>query len=192
MKKRDLKQYMGGLIICVLLTLVYSCGNTKQKQADGQDTAEQQAAGQVVDEQQTVETVTQPSVSEAEIKEIISQACINLFEQELKVGYTGINEYLTPELGELIQKAKKYEEEMGEIVFEADPFINAQDYPDNISPKVLLVEIVSENEANVEVELWNDPSWGKQVTKLLLKQIDGKWLVDDVSGIKENLRSIVK
>lgn len=128
-----------------------------------------------------------PKVSVEEAKASATEACEGLFNYAMSMEVTGAYDYMTPGLRGVFEKIDDYQNRTGEIVLDYDPILGAQDYPESAKPVLLSFELKSDTEAVGEVQVWK----GHNRT-LTFKEVNGKWLVDDVSGERANLEKLVK
>ena len=175
------------LVLAVVFAVAVSfsasgCNSGKTQKGGNVDSA----AVDSVKDTTTVEK-TEPKVSVEEAKASATEACEGLFNYAMSMEVVGAYDYMTPGLRGVFEKIDDYQNRTGEIVLDYDPILGAQDYPESAKPVLLSFELKSDTEAVGEVQVWK----GHNRT-LTFKNIDGKWLVDDISGERARLEKLVK
>lgn len=178
------KSFVLAAMFAVALSLAsVGCNGGKTQKAENVDSA---AVDSVKDT--TVVEKAEPEIPEEEIKAAVTETCVAMFKADMSFDNSNVfDKYFTPEFKALVKKVRDRETRTGDLLLDYDIILNAQDYPDNAKPKVLSVDVKSATEAVAEVQAWKGNN--RTVT---LKQVDGKWLVDDISGERANLEKLLK
>ena len=166
---------MRKLLMIVFATALVACSETKKPApifGTATDT-EEQGAEEVTEERFIKE--------EGTIGAAVTQLYDNILPQYTSTDSPDIEEinrlYCTEDLRDLWTQCKQKEKETGKLIIDWDWWIQAQDFEEGMT--MTLEDVQTEGDqgyAIVHINMQN----GDVRSRLLFRNIDGKWLVDDI------------
>lgn len=173
---------MKKLLFCFLsVLLVCSCNNNGAKSDTDKDTLETTNKGIDTFEIEEVDTSEIKATVEKRVNEIYSHVFseyVKDWEYHPEISRETFDTlYLSEDFYNLINQVENVAEKLNELIIDCDYWVMAQDYGNNLTHKVLSVDVKSSKEATALINIHNFESDDELTVELIFER--GNWYIDN-------------